>query len=331
MSVAREVGGGGGGNGAQRRRARPEEEALLDAWVAELEAAAPVEKRPRTPAAAAPVAPAAPVEKRARTPWPVQIDGPLATFTDAIGGAIVVGRVGPYCTARGTVAMRGPLAPDDADLQALGFDEAQRRAVDFALAWFGAPFDAVNARLRDDAPLSWGAWHFAGARLADALATFAADAPEAAAARLGVFGIGVDDGALTLTAPRAPVERGEAAEDAIAASPALCAALARAGHDPAAMRAQLQVLSRAVLQPLLALPVGERTVGAVLRSPRALAVVLYADLAWGAGAGARLQELAAAGDEAAALDRLTTELRRTRARELGAFLRILTSPEVGPR
>jgi hypothetical protein len=266
---------------------------------------------------------------RARIAPPVRIDGAVATFTDELGGAVVLGRIGPFFLCRGSVAPRGPLAPGPCVLHRLGLDDTAARAIDHVLTWYGVPFDSVNARLREDQPLSWGVWHFAGDRFAEALATFFADAPAAAAARLGAFGIGVDRGAVTMARTRGQPLRGETAEDAIASSAIACAALARAGRDPEAMRAQLKTLADMVLRPALALPGGGRsTVGDTLRSSRALALILYCDLACGPSGPLRLAEaVEAGGTETDVIDAFVAGLERTRARELSSVIRILTSPE----
>src|SRR5205814_82656 len=99
------------------------------------------------------------------------------------GGAVVLGRIGPFFLCRGSVAPRGPLAPGADVLHDLGLDDAAARAIDHVLTWYGAPFDSVNARMREDQPLSWGVWHFAGDRFAEALTTFFECAPAAAAPR----------------------------------------------------------------------------------------------------------------------------------------------------
>lgn len=260
---------------------------------------------------------------------PVRIDGAVATFTDALGGAVVLGRIGPFFLCRGSVAPRGPLAPGADVLRDLGLAGAAARAIDHVLTWYGAPFDSVNARLREDQPLSWGVWHFAGDRFAAALTAFYDDAPEAAAARLASFGIAVDRGVVTLARVRGAALRGEIAEDAIASSAIACAALARAGRDPKAMRAQLSTLADAVLRPALALPCrSTSTVADTLRSPRALALILYCDLACGPSGPSRLAEAVdGGGDEREVIERFVSHLQRTRARELSSVIRILTSPE----
>src|SRR5213078_1783803 len=103
---------------------------------------------------------------------------------------------------------------------------------------------------------------------------------------------------------------------AISASAVACAALARAGREPAAMRAQLAVLADAVLRPALAQPCGGRAkLGDTLRSPRALALVLYCDLACGPAGPLRLADaVEAGGDEHTVIERFVTDLERTRAR-----------------
>jgi hypothetical protein len=225
------------------------------------------------------------------------------------------------------VAVRSSLAPSVALLGELGVDEAAARAIDHAIAWFGAPFDAINARLREDEPLSWGAWHFSGTRLARALAALFADAPDEARALVGAFGIGVDGERLTMVTPRGVVARGSAAEDAVAANAVACAALARAGRSPAAIRAQLRTIVKEVLQPALELPAGDGQLGQVLRTPRGLALVLYSDLAWGPEGPSRLAAAAASADEPETIDRFIADLRRRRAREVSAVMRIVLSPE----
>jgi hypothetical protein len=108
-----------------------------------------------------------------------------------------------------------------------------------------------------------------------------------------------------------------------------CAALARAGRHPAAMRAQLKTLADAVLRPALQLPGGgTSTIADTLRSPRTLALILYCDLACGPSGPQRLAEaVQAGGDEDEAIGRFVGALQRTRARELSSVVRILTSPE----
>src|SRR5207253_5746932 len=117
--------------------------------------------------------------------------------------------------------------------------------------------------------------------------------------------------------------RGEGAEEAISADAARVAALARAGRHPHGQAAQLEVVVRHVLLPLLARPLAEgRTVGDVLRSPRALAALLYLELHHGTPA------LDADLDEAKLFEQLGAGLRGADLQNLN---RIATTPELDGR
>jgi hypothetical protein len=154
-----------------------------------------------------------------------------------------------------------------------------------------------------------------------------ADAPDEARALLTPFGLGVDDEGMTLATARGALLHGPAAEDAVAADAVVCAALARAGRSPAAIGAQLATIFEEVLQPARSLPAGDHLLGHVLRTPRALALMLYCDLAWGSLGPARLAAASGSGDEAEIIDRFVGDLRCRRARELSTVIRIVLSPE----
>jgi hypothetical protein len=188
-------------------------------------------------------------------------------------------------------------------LQAHGLSEPQARAVEFVMAWYGSPFDAVGAQ-RDraqadgDAPgarLSWGAWPLVGPEIARALAAWKARAPERFAALVGVYGIDVaqrDDlrgPALVVVDPsRRGVVRGDAAQAAIASDARRLALLARAGRDEGARAAQVERVVAGSVQPVLRTPVeraGTRApIGEVIVSARGVAALLCAARALDAAA-----------------------------------------------
>lgn len=248
----------------------------------------------------------------------LRLQGPVVTFPD--GARVVLGNDGGRPIHRGTVAVRGPCAPSREELMGPGLTEPQARALDFVLAWFGHPFDSVTSEPQSGAEPRWGAWPLSGPTLIAALAHWKQHEPEAFDARLGRLGF--DATALTLFA-----------ED-----PRMIAALARAGQERGAQRAQLETLVTHVLRPMLDSCAQAETAvdapGGLFGSARALALLFHAELRFGRRGVTRLVTLArerpeppVAGEHAG--ERLAEDLRATgRSRDASEVWRILTTPEL---
>jgi hypothetical protein len=267
-------------------------DAVLDQWVARLEQ--PI-ARPARPAALHPTPPS-PEEidfegRRARSVREalsrIEVDGSTVRFTDDAGGEIVLARVGPRTVHRGTIAVRGPLGLTTKALEAHGLSENQARAVEFLVAWFGAPFDAAcTQRAGSRVTLDLGAWPLSGPEIARALGLWKSRAPERFASMVGEYGIDVatnDEIAgpvLTLVDPHGAVRRGERALEAVAADARRLAVLARTGRDEVARAAQIECLVAALVLPILRTAVrrGESRVslGDTIVSARGVAAVLCA-------------------------------------------------------
>src|SRR5262245_48213759 len=269
-------------------------------------------------------------------------DGVIVTFRDAPGGQVVLARAGGRFRHLGTVFPRGPAAPGRAAYLELGLTDEQARALESVLAWFGAPFDAVNLDDRHPRRLTWGIWGFAGRALAGCLAAWKQRAPEGFAGLLARHGIDVAvaaDGSAELARPLgrggSPLV-GERAEQTIAGEAGLVAALARAGREPAVQLAQLEALVARAARPALglALPGGGPAASDVVKSARGLAAVLYVGLRFGRRGLARLapalgKRRTAFDDESAFLSALSDSLQEVdREADAHHVLRILSSPEL---
>ncbi|WP_223638448.1 hypothetical protein [Corallococcus sp. EGB] len=199
-----------------------------------------------------------------------------------------------------------------------GLTEPQARALEFVLAWFGSPFDSVTSEAPSGREPRWGAWPLSGPALITALDHWKQREPEAFEARLGRLGLDATHDTLALFE-----------ED-----PRLLAALARAGQERGAQRAQLETVVTHVLRPMLAsCAQGETAVDAPegpFASARALALLFHAELRLGRRGVARLVALARERPESpGAGERLAEDLRATgRSREATEVWRILTSPEL---
>lgn len=255
-------------------------DALLDQWVSQLELAHRGERGAPTPQAGERAA----VRDALRS---IGVDGSTAKFADDRGGTITLARSGGRIVHEGTVGVRGPFRVSEGTLVELGLSEAQARALEFVLAWFGSAFDAVAAkRDREGAAptLSWGVWPLTGGDVPRALAAWKQAAPEAFASLLGKYGIDVSQRdelrgpVLVVLDPARGVARGDRASEAIASDARRLAVLARAGRDEGARRAQIDRVVKACVLPLLRSQVrrGESRVplAEVVTSPRGLAALL---------------------------------------------------------
>jgi hypothetical protein len=339
--------------------------ALLERWVSEIERGAPpVSPEPAEPQAPAPVkerprpeskprAPAAEAKPRA----PTAEKAPTAPFRAAreeirlqTWGAtlppgdtqVVLMRQGGRIAHPGTVGIRGPCAPTRGELLGLGWTEAQARALEFVLAWFGAPFDSVTWDPQGEGELRWGAWPLSGLAIIEALGRWKRRAPEGFEARLGRLGVDASLGqppqasSLTLLDPEhdAPSE-GRQALALLGEEPRLLAALAQAGRERDAQLAQLEYLLEQLLRPALASagtgPSLADASSGPFSTPRALALLLHAELRLGRRGVARLvaltREKAGSGELTGPL--FAAELQTAgRAREAAEVRRILSSPEL---
>ncbi|RKH19556.1 hypothetical protein D7V77_32390 [Corallococcus sp. CA041A] len=267
----------------------------------------------------------------------------MVTFPD--GARIVLGNEGGKPIHRGTVAVRGPCAPSREEVMGPGLTEPQARALDFVLAWFGHPFDSVTSEPQPGGEPRWGAWPLSGPLLITALVHWKQHEPEAFDARLGRLGLEATpaqpDAAASLRllgSRHAAPSEGHDALALIAEDPRLLAALARAGRERGAQRAQLETLVTHVLRPMLASCAQAETAvdapGGLFASARALALLFHSELRFGRRGVTRLVTLArerpeppVAGEHAG--ERLAEDLRATgRSREASEVWRILTSPEL---
>jgi hypothetical protein len=240
-------------------------------------------------AATAPTAetqPAAPAGSAEHPLQAVEVRGELVRFAgDEM--PYVIERADGRILHRGTIGVRGPGAVTAESYRSLGVADAERAAFEFVAHWFGAPFDAVNART--ERALSWGSWIFTGPALAQALLQFKARSPFAFEQFLGKLGIdAVEDGAplLAVRSARGTLLRGTTAEQVVTSDPRRVAALARAARDPDARAAQVATAFERSLRPALARPVparsdvdpASRRLGEIATSARDLAVVFFAAL-----------------------------------------------------
>jgi len=333
--------------------------ALLERWVSELERGAPfatpepaeppppapAQERPRPePKPRAPAAEKAPTAPLLAAREEIRLQSWGATLPPGDAQVVLV-REGSRLVHRGTVGIRGPCAPTRGELLGLGWTEAQARALEFILAWFGAPFDSVSWDPQGDGELRWGAWPLSGLALVEALGRWKLRAPAGFEARLGRLGVDATLGqppeapSLTLMDLErgAPVE-GRQAMALLGEDPRLLAALAQAGRERDAQLAQLEYLLEQVLRPALALTGTSTSLadasGGPFSTPRALALLLHAELRLGRRGVARLVAHTrektgqpGAGEQAGPL--FATDLQSAgRAREAAEVRRILSSPEL---
>ncbi|WP_404368883.1 hypothetical protein ACIHQR_05320 [Corallococcus coralloides] len=250
----------------------------------------------------------------------IRLQGPVVTFPDGV--RLVLMNDGGRPIHRGTVAARGPCAPSRKELMKSGLTAPQARALEFVLAWFGSPFDSVTPEPSSGGAPRWGAWPLSGPMLITALAHWKQCEPEAYDAHLGRLGLEATHDTLAL----------------IEEAPRLIAALARAGQERGAQRAQLDTVVTHVLRPMLASCAQAETAvdapGGAFASARALALLFHAELRLGRRGVARLVALArerpeppVAGEHAG--EHLADDLRASgRSREASEVWRILTSPEL---
>jgi hypothetical protein len=258
---------------------------------------------------------------------------------------IVLSQDGGRLVHRGTVGVRGPCAPTRRELLELGWTEDQARALEFVLAWFGAPFDSLTWDPQGEGELRWGAWPLAGSALIEALGRWHRRDPQGFEARLGRLGVEAasrpppEASSLTLL----DLEGGQPAEGRQALAlmgedPRLFAALAQAGREQGAQLSQLEYVLEQILRPTLAYSGGSTSPAAPsdgpFSTPRALALLLHAELRLGRRGVARLvahtRELAGkpgAGEQAGLL--FAADLHAAgRTREAAEVRRILSSPEL---
>ncbi|MBN8233013.1 hypothetical protein JYK02_36420 [Corallococcus macrosporus] len=259
----------------------------------------------------------------------------MVTFPD--GSRIVLGNEGGRPIHRGTVAVRGPCAPSLADLVTLGLTDAQARALEFVLTWFGNPFDSVTSDPQSGGEPRWGAWPLSGPLLVTALAQWRQREPDAFDGRLGRLGLEAtpaqppEPAALRfLGARNATPSEGLEALVLFAEDPRLLAALAQSGRERGAQLAQLETLVTHVLQSVLASSSQDAPADGAFSSARALALLFHAELRFGHRGVTRLVTLMRERPEpSAAGERFAEDLRSTgRAREASEVWRILTSPEL---
>ncbi|MFP2899676.1 hypothetical protein [Corallococcus sp. 4LFB] len=262
----------------------------------------------------------------------------MVTFPD--GARIVLGNEGGRPIHRGTVAVRGPCAPSREDFLQLGLTEAQVRALEFVLAWFGGPFDSVTSEPQSRGDPRWGAWPLTGPTLITALAHWRQREPEAFEARLGRLGLEAtpeqppQPAALRFLGSRsaAPLE-GRDALAMFAEEPRLLARSPEAGRSARPAGAAGGLVSH-VLRPILASYTEDAPADSAFAPARALALLFHAELRLGRRGVTRLvafvrerPEPPVAGEHAG--ERLAEELRATgRSREASEVWRILTSPEL---
>jgi hypothetical protein len=342
------------------RRARPEDIGTAPVTTEEPALAPPSDgpaiTPPKSAATAPPKSPATTPPKSSAPALPFTSSGLHTRFTDHIGGSISLCHVDGRVQHRGTAALRGPCTSIDAACRDLGLPDAVRRAFEFVSAWFGSPFDAVSTaagrQRRADGlggPIvTWGFWAFAGARIAQCLHEWKQQAPDAFDGHLARFGIDVTNATSDANGHARPIlavrwgdrtVHGRAAEWTLASEPPLLAALARAGRDPAAQRAQIDVALATCATPVLFHPcdrtdAAERLIVDTLTSPTDLAALLYLAKRHGPQATVRLVHMANRRAQFNASDEpwLSMLVRAIRARghehDACELLRIASSPEL---
>ncbi|ADO75875.1 hypothetical protein [Stigmatella aurantiaca] len=323
--------------------------ALLERWVFEMETRRE-EAPPKpdvllspppgsTPAEASPRASGAGQERASAIRAALEEIRPQgAVFTLPGPAQIVLAHEDGKLIHRGTVGIRGPCAPSSEEWLGIGLKKAQAQALEFVLAWFGAPFDAATG---GEEPC-WGTWPFSGRALIEVLARWKRLDAAAFNARLGRWGVDVTPGpssspsSLTVidTEQGRPLE-GQEALSLLGEDARLFAALAHAGRERSAQLAQLRFIAEKALLPLLARTRQEPSspLGLAL-TPRMLALLLHSELRLGFRGSAKLAALAREDigkprAEEHTAQRFAAELHASgRPREASEVRRILYSPEL---
>jgi hypothetical protein len=280
---------------------------------------------------------------------PVKATGLFLTFTDDLGGSISLLQSDGRLQHRGTVGVRSPGMSLDATLQDIGLPREVAQAFEFIAAWYGFPFDSVNARSSTDSVISWGLCDFGGDDLVRCLHEWKRQAPDRFDSFCTKFGIDATDGnresaaageprpLLTVRLDNRSVQ-GRAAEWAIATEPRLLAALARAGRDGTAQRVQIEMAIALWVTPVMFQPWdpqtdGERLTLDVLKSPRSIAALVYLTRRHGVRAATRIgravsQRWQPHDGEDAWLSGLVRSLGHVnREHDASEVLRICSSPE----
>jgi hypothetical protein len=340
---------------ARWRLAMNPPEALADQWLARLELAPPFGgaiARPRAAPAervveASSALPPVDFAKVRSALSRVSVHGSVVTFDDPMAGTIVLARDEGSIVHQGSVAVRGPHGLTLEALRRRGLDETQARAVEFVAAWFGLPFDSLAADTAPSASVRWGFWPLRTADVARALLSWKEKAPVSFALCVGDAGIDVDAAPADSSAgptwlaadpARKIVLRGDAALDCIVRDPRRLALLARAGRHPDARAAQIDVVVRESVQPLLSLSVpgsnGRTTIAEAARSARSLVALLLILRGVELEGVANVLSVAAADetrplDEAPWLESVLAALRFGSRGAIGqAARRALSSPEL---
>lgn len=340
---------------ARWRLAMDPPEPLVDRWTARLELAAPLRSAlvgppPALPEHVVDASSAPPPVDFARVRAAlsrVAIHGSLVTFGGPLAETLVLGRDEASIVHQGSVAVRGPHGLPLAALRQRGLDEAQARAVEFVAAWFGFPFDSLAADAAPEASLRWGFWPLHTAGVARALATWKERAPATFGACVSDAGIDVDPSScgaagdptwIVVDPARKIVLRGGRAVDAIVRDPRRLAVLARAGRHADGRAAQIDVVVRDAVQPLLALDVprrsGRSTIAEMARSARSLVALLLVLRRIDLHGTADVLSIAASAetaalDEAAWLENVLAALRFGDRGAIGhAARRAISSPEL---
>jgi hypothetical protein len=286
---------------------------------------------------------------------PATAAGLVVTFTDEVGGTISLSQVDGRLQHRGTVAPRGPAAVIDIACREIGLPDHVARAFEFVAAWFGLPFDAVNLRVADNQILSWGFWSAGDAELAQSLLEWKRQAPETFTAHLQTFGIDVGSSpahagaaeqserpVLEVTSNTKQM-RGREAEWIVASEPRLLAALARAGRDRAAQKAQIDIALANWVTPVMfhgwTPEDDDHLIVDVLKSAAAVAALLYLVRRHGPRKATRLvhivnersrvqDRLRRDSDDAWVADLVRSLRHLQRENDAGEVLRITSSPEL---
>ncbi|XXF77674.1 hypothetical protein P2318_32170 [Myxococcaceae bacterium GXIMD 01537] len=272
----------------------------------------------------------------------IRVQGSVVTVPQ--NSPVAVERTRERLVHRGTVAIRGPCAPSRAELVGLGVTEPQARALEFVLAWFGSPLDALSGGIHGGPGPGWGSWPLSGELLGRALSRWKGSDPSNFEASIGRFGIDVlDDGEGPPELSVLSVEEGHPVHgrEALALledDVRLFAALARAGRERGAQLAQLACIIESILQPLLASAERSRETQSpaeeLFSTPLALALLLHAELRLGRRGSTRFAVLARgeAGKpdgDASAGHRFVSLLQTAgRSREASEVQLILSSPEL---
>ena len=270
---------------------------------------------------------------------PLKSAGLLMTFTDRIGGSISLVQVDGHLQHRGTVAPRGRCASVEAACVEIGLPDHVTRAFEFVASWFGLPFDSTNLRPAKGHVLTWGFWGLAGADLIGCLQQWKREAPDRFEGYLRTFGLDVLDGSILRVQSDQGAIQGRGAEWAIATEPRLLAVLARSGRDPAAQKAQIEMVLANWVTPVMFHPwdrAGDEKLLTVevLKSARHVAALLYLARRHGRRTAMRLvqtvnERYRPQDNEEAWLEGLVRSLRNlNREHDSCEVLRISSSPEL---